>query len=62
VIYIDTHNDQDYNDPNHLARQNLELILETIVSTCAAMDMQPVGATVEMICDLVLAHNQANGS
>jgi hypothetical protein len=62
VIYIDTHNDQDYTDPNHPARKNLELTLETIVSTCDAMDMNPIGATVETICDLVLAHSETSTS
>lgn len=58
VIYLDTHNDQDYTDPDHPARQNLVLILDSIVSSCRAMDMRPVGATIETICDLVLAGTQ----
>jgi hypothetical protein len=55
VIYLDTHNDQDYTDPNHPARRNLELVLDSIVSLCAQMDMRPVGATAATICDLVSA-------
>ena len=55
TIVTDTHNDQDYTDPAHPARRNLERILASIQACCEEMDMQPVGITLDRLCDLVLA-------
>ena len=55
TIVTDTHNDQDYSNPEHPARQNLELIFRSIRDFCAEMDRQPVGITLDALCELVLA-------
>jgi len=52
TLVLDTHNDQDYLDPAHFATVNLRLILDSVFSLCEGMDMQPVGATLETMCDL----------
>ena len=52
VIVTDTHNDQDYTDPEHPASSNLRLILDAIESSCADAGLRPVGATVRSLCDL----------
>jgi hypothetical protein len=54
AIVLDTHNDQEFLDVDHPASQNLELILGSIQSLCAAANLQPIGATLETICDLLL--------
>ena len=54
TIVTDTHNDQDYSDSEHPARQNLELILRSIQDFCKEMDLKPVGITVDALCELVL--------
>lgn len=54
VIVTDSHNDQDYSDPGHPARMNLELILETIPDACRRMGMRPEGITLDALCKLVL--------
>lgn len=58
VIVLDTHNDEDYSAPSSPARQNLELILGSIVSICGETSMRPIGGTVETICDLVRSANE----
>ena len=55
VIVTDTHNDQDYSDPEHPASRNLELILKSIRDICKQMEMQAVGVTLDALCDRVLA-------
>ena len=55
TIVTDTHNDQDYTDAAHPARRNLDLILASIKSRCEEMAMQPVGITLDRLCDLVRA-------
>jgi len=55
ALVLDTHNDQDYFDPQHAARMNLDLILGSVESLCEEMDLRPVGATLESMCDLVLS-------
>lgn len=55
TLVLDTHNDQDYLDPAHFATVNLRLILDTVYSLCKDMDLQPVGATLESMCDLFLS-------
>ena len=54
TVVTDTHNDQDYSDPEHPARQNLELILQSLQEFCKEMDMLPVGITLDALCELVL--------
>lgn len=53
VLVTDTHNDQDYTDPGHPARRNLEVILTSIRDLCAKMDMEPVGVTLDTTWGLV---------
>lgn len=60
LIYLDSHNDQDYTDPDHPSSQNLELIFNAIVASCEAENLRPVGITMETVCDLVLG-NQVQG-
>lgn len=55
AIVLDTHNDQDYPDPGHPASLNLELILSNIRARCRELGLRPVGATVQAMCDRVLA-------
>lgn len=57
TIVLDTHNDQDYSDPAHPAKRNLELILDSVESLCAELGMPFKGATLEQICDLVLSED-----
>ena len=55
VIVTDTHNDQDYSDPEHPASRNLELILKSVRDLSEQMEMHPVGITLDALCKLVLA-------
>jgi hypothetical protein len=55
TLVLDTHNDQEYLDPTHFATVNLRLILDTAFSRCEKMGLQPVGATLETMCDLLLS-------
>ena len=55
VIVTDTHNDQDYSDPEHPATRNLELILRSIRDLSKQTEMHPVGITLDALCKLVLA-------
>jgi peptidoglycan/xylan/chitin deacetylase (PgdA/CDA1 family) len=54
-LVLDTHNDQDYLDPDYFATVNLRLILDTAFSQCEKIGLQPVGATLETMCDLLLS-------
>ncbi|MCY3765512.1 MAG: hypothetical protein OXH06_08800 [Gemmatimonadetes bacterium] len=54
VIVTDSHNDQEYRDPDHPARLNLGLILRTIMDTCCRMGLRPEGITLDALCRLVL--------
>jgi len=58
VIVTDTHNDQDYSNPRHPARLNLDTVLDSIESFCANMGLQPTGCTLDTLCDLVLSDGQ----
>ena len=55
TIVMDTHNDQDYGDPNHPATRNLAVIEATIATQCERLGLRPVGSTVADVCDRVLA-------
>ncbi len=50
----DSHGHQDYSDPVHPARMNLELILKTIPDACRRMGMRPEGITLDVLCKFVL--------
>lgn len=52
TLVLDTHNDQEYLDPAHFATRNLRLILDTCFSVCDRLGLQPVGVTLETICDI----------
>jgi hypothetical protein len=52
-IVLDTHNDQEYANPAHPARVNLDLILSTAHAYSAHLGMSLRGATVADACDLV---------
>ena len=56
TIVADSHNDQDYSDPEHPARRNLEVIIRSIRDICKQMEMRAVGVTLDALCDRVLAH------
>jgi hypothetical protein len=62
TIVTDTHNDQDYTDPNHPSSQNLLLMLESITEYCGNLDLEPVGITLDALCELVLAENNPTGN
>jgi peptidoglycan/xylan/chitin deacetylase (PgdA/CDA1 family) len=55
ALVLDTHNDQDYLDPTCIATANLRLILDLAFSLCEGMDLHPVGATLETMCDLLIS-------
>ena len=55
TIVADTHNDQDYSDPDHPASVNLAVILDAIASRCAELRLRPVGCTVADVCDRILS-------
>ena len=55
TIVTDTHNDHDYTDPAQAASINLSRMLTTIAEGCARRGMQPVGVTLDRLCDLVRA-------
>lgn len=50
-----THNDNNFTDPDDRVRGNCVAVLEEIHLACAARGIRPVGATLETICDKVLA-------
>jgi peptidoglycan/xylan/chitin deacetylase (PgdA/CDA1 family) len=55
VINMITHNDHDYTDNGERNSRNFEAVLRAITDACAAAKLDPVGTTIEKICDLVLA-------
>jgi len=55
TIVTDTHNDQDYADPNHASSQNLKSIIATIEAVCAARNLVVHGVTLDRMCHLVRA-------
>jgi peptidoglycan/xylan/chitin deacetylase (PgdA/CDA1 family) len=58
TIVMDTHNDQEYADPEHPSSVNLALILDSIGLFCAQQGLRPVSATLENLCDLILADKE----
>ncbi len=57
TVVTDTHNDQDYTDPDHPASVNLKIVLDSIEVFSKEMEMWSVGVTLEGVCDLVLSDN-----
>lgn len=55
VIHMDTHNDNDYTDPNDRVRKNYDVVLKEIDQACRSRGIEPVGATIEQLCDMVLS-------
>ena len=55
VIHFDTHNDNDYTDPDNRVRRNDRTVLQAIPEACARAGLRAVGSTVEEVCDMVLA-------
>jgi len=55
VINMVTHNDNDYTDPGDPVRRHFETVLAEIDTACAEAGLQPVGATIETVCDQVPA-------
>ena len=52
VIVTDTHNNEDYSNPKHPARLNLDFILDSIRSLCAERGVRPVGVSLSDICGM----------
>ncbi|MEK9723180.1 MAG: hypothetical protein VW405_06810 [Rhodospirillaceae bacterium] len=50
-----THNDNDHTDPNDRVCGNLIKSLGAITECCKARGIEPVGTTLDKICDMVLA-------
>lgn len=59
IMHFDTHNDNDYTDPNNPVRQNYETLLDGFADACAQAGLQAVGSTMDHVCDLVLAEVDA---
>ncbi|MGD0176050.1 MAG: polysaccharide deacetylase family protein [Candidatus Bathyarchaeia archaeon] len=55
TIGMDTHNDQDYSNPDHSSTVKCRFAFDLIRTLCAEMDVQPMGMTIESICELVLS-------
>ena len=55
AIVTDTHNDQDYADPDHPSSRSLAFILGSIQQLRAEMALRPVGITLDVLCDQALA-------
>ncbi|MEE2754139.1 MAG: hypothetical protein VX910_09165 [Candidatus Latescibacterota bacterium] len=53
TIVTDTHNDQDYTDPNCPAQLNLGRIMKTIHRSSEEKKMEVRGITIDTLCDLV---------
>jgi peptidoglycan/xylan/chitin deacetylase (PgdA/CDA1 family) len=60
TLVLDTHNDQDYLDPTQLATVNLGLILDTFFLKCEQLALEPAGATLESLCNLVLSEKESS--
>jgi hypothetical protein len=54
TIGTDTHNDQDYSNPEHPSTKNLKIILNTLTSLSKEMGIKPTGSTLESIYNSVL--------
>lgn len=58
TIVLNTHNDMPYGDPEWYATKNLRTILNNIVSTCEDLGQEPVGATIEAVCEAVACRDR----
>lgn len=52
VIVTDTHNDEDYTNPDNNARKKLEVILHSLISLCTEHDIDLVGCSLDNIFKL----------
>jgi hypothetical protein len=50
-----THNDNDFTNPNDRVCKNFMMALKEMTEACKSRGIEPVGATVADICDMVLA-------
>ena len=55
VINCITHNDNDYTNPEDRVCANLRRSMQAMTDAAKAASMEPLGSTIETICDLVLA-------
>lgn len=55
VIHFDTHNDNEYTNPEDRVRKNYETVLKAIPEFCEQAGLRPVGSTVAEVCEMVLA-------
>ena len=55
VMTWNTHNDNDHTDPEDRVSKNLRIMLKEITDACKSRGIEPVGATMADICDMVLA-------
>jgi hypothetical protein len=62
VIMVDSHNDQDYTNPKHPGTVSLSLVFDLIESICAELNLKPVGATLERVCDIMRSNSAHNSS
>jgi hypothetical protein len=53
IIMVVTHNDNDFTDPQDRINGNYRRVLRAIQNACEAAEVEPVGATVETVCDAV---------
>lgn len=55
VIHMVTHNDHDYTDPEDRVRRNYDVVLREIDQACRVRGIEPVGATIAELVEMVLA-------
>ncbi len=60
VIHMVTHNDHDYTDPEDRVRKNYDVVLREIDRACRSRGIEPVGATMAELVDMVLAQPVEN--
>lgn len=54
IIGTDTHNDQDYLNPEHPSTQNYKIILNILNSLSKELSVKTIGSTLESLCNLEL--------
>lgn len=54
VIHMVTHNDHDYTNPQDRVRRNYDTVLREIDQACRSRGIEPVGATIEQLANMVL--------
>jgi peptidoglycan/xylan/chitin deacetylase (PgdA/CDA1 family) len=53
VMMVVTHNDNDFTNPQDRVCGNYHRSLQAVINACKKAGIEPVGATVESLCDLV---------